>query len=532
MDLRRSVLTKQNNVLCESSLNISGTSAYDSAVDDSDASLYYSFTNESTCSTESQGSNRDDNDFGNQSSSSDADKENTVIMRKRASPVDGSKTVHEWEKHSVEFSLEKTEEVAVVDQQDVDMPEKLIESIPKTERISKEDIAVLSSSPKAINLQENDVELRLAQKSVGPLEVIHEPVSVALKLSLIEEDDEMTESSKKLCKEIADAKDAVKLVDVAVTAKPVELIEILNLPKDEKVSEYVPEMPLHLLSQVESPYGKREENVLAAVEIVIQDPNENIINPFTATVNSPVLAPQPEKRATRRSITNTMIPGKAGYYSPVLRKSLERKVKLTNKPQNMRRTLYGAMKVPVQSKPKTPTQIPQPTTAKPVAAKPLLRPAVKPKLYKCSETGCSVEVTSARALQEHLKQHTAPTNPASLSLVCKYCDKKFQLEAALLNHQTEKCTRVPFNEKRKLLAQRDKKEKDRRGTALFTMPAQKRKSPSRRQSTAPKLNKSGIMITPKKSLKCHICKAIVPDALSFTNHILAHKFNKQINEQA
>lgn len=165
------------------------------------------------------------------------------------------------------------------------------------------------------------------------------------------------------------------------------------------------------------------------------------------------------------------------------------------------------------------------------------KPPAKPKVFKCSTAGCSQEFSTLKAMLDHQKTHNK-SQAVQSKFPCKWCDKSFQLEAALFNHQTEKCLRMPFNEKRKVLLQRDKKEKDRRRTTLFTVPIPKKKSPLRKQistktsrdatnKSGNPLNKSGIIITPKRSLKCHVCQTIVPDAISLANHILSHKYNKE-----
>jgi hypothetical protein len=43
------------------------------------------------------------------------------------------------------------------------------------------------------------------------------------------------------------------------------------------------------------------------------------------------------------------------------------------------------------------------------------------------------------------------------SFNCQWCEKKFQKETALSNHLADHCTKIPVAEKRKVLAQRDKK---------------------------------------------------------------------------
>lgn len=99
--------------------------------------------------------------------------------------------------------------------------------------------------------------------------------------------------------------------------------------------------------------------------------------------------------------------------------------------------------------------------------------------------------------------------------------------AAFFTHQTEKCTKIPFNEKRKLIAKGDKNESVRRRTAMFLAPAPKVKTPTRKKPVKESMNKSGISITPKKSLKCYCCALIFQNAVTLAEHIVTeHKLDK------
>lgn len=309
----------------------------------------------------------------------------------------------------------------------------------------------------------------------------------------------------------------------ATTAETNSQVEAMTVdePKEQPMEVSTPEF-INKLKSI--PTGRtvdkrRLDSPVTHIQITVQDPNKNIINPFLYCAPEKPVEPERSskegKKETRKTIYNTKLPSKAPFYSPVLRKSLDRKAKASYiKPTAVRRTLYEAVAKPGTSRPaadkKTPTMIPQP------------KPLPRPKMHKCSASGCSSEFPTFRAYQEHQKTHKATTLTCSFN--CKWCDKKFQLEVALLNHQIEKCLQMPFNEKRKLIAQRDSKEKDRRRTTLFPMPDSQRKSPKRKRTD---INKSGIVITPKRSLKCHVCQFIVPDAFKLANHILSHKFDKE-----
>ena len=458
MDLRKSVLLRQR--ILSDSLNISG---YDSAIEDSDNSVYYSFVDDSIKSVDTCVSGNDENEASISStfneekennSMSSEDKENTVIMR-----------TTEEAKDITDF-VEKNE---------------LTESENK-------------------DLSQADGEISMS--SVGS---------------------------------------AVKII-------------IQEAPEDG-VSTNEAEA---LEKQIEAGSGSdlKEQNSPNSFE----DPNKNRVNPFeilrTLTTeevqarSAPTASIQPkiEKRVTRQSIGK--IQTTTFQYLPVLRQSLDRKSKAFQKPAPPRRTIFGAVsKTGLNSNLKAKTRqtlydvttqaIPlKSATQKPSTSvpKPLIKPIAKPRIFKCTVAGCYDEYPTLKALQDHQNAHKS-LNVATSSFVCKWCDKKFQIETALQTHLTEKCTRVPFNEKRKMLTQRDKKEVDRRRTTLFTIPVTKRKSPVRKGSKHAgknnsnlSINKSGIKITPRKTMKCHICQMLIPDALTFATHIVGHKRNALLQE--
>lgn len=460
MDLRKTVLTKQQtNVLSDSFINISNASLYESATEDGDNTLYYSFTNDSSKSMDLSTSEKDEKDAGDSSGFSDGDKENTIIQRQslpenRESDT-GSSEVGKIDLHHEKFNANVSLIVAATSENEIiilnnQSQTETVSINATTEKNPEENITIENNKPEIVRVQ-------LSSETLQPQNI----------------------------------------------PSPIHAI-IVNV-----------------LATEGSPGNVLADSVDSNLDILSQDPNKNIVNPFTSGGSvEPALikeAPIIEKRVTRRSLLNSKIPATTQFYSPVLRKSLERKTKMLNKPTT-RRTLYDdANKPSTSSIGKTPTKIPKPKVV------------LKPKSLKCTVARCSAEFPTLKALQEHQKTHK-PTNIAQPSFNCKFCDKKFQLEAALFNHQTDKCLQIPFNEKRKILSQRDKRDKDKRRTTLFTKPVPKTKSPTRKNVSVVESkdkNKSGITVTPKRSLKCHICQLIIPDALGLANHILSHKFSKE-----
>lgn len=452
MDLRKSVLVKQKNILGVS-LNASlNASAYESAVEDSDNSMYYSFNNDSLKLADETVSNQD---VENNSMSSEADKENTIIMRNNS--------------------------------------------------LQPEDVIFGNDCAEKLIPEQHD------EQQVQPVGSVSEIIYDVNKKS-DEQAEQMNEESPV---EVMIANEVQEETSAPVESLPQIIIDKLDSPASVTIESRPEDSPDSMV-----------DNDLT---ILTPDPNENIINPFTMEIVQHKTSIVPEKRITRLSVLSKKLP-QTRLYSPVLRKSLERKSKAIVKP-TVRRTIYAAAAKADSSKStgaKTPTMIPKPS----------VKPKVVPKVFKCPSTGCTQQFATMRTMQEHQKTHIKV--PAVQSkFLCKWCDKSFQLDVALFNHQTEKCLRIPFNEKRKLLPQKEKKETDRRRTNLFTVPVPKNRSPMRKTTRSTKtsgdamnksgnqLNKSGILITPKRSLKCHVCQSIVPDAISLANHILNHKYSKE-----
>lgn len=427
MDLRKSVLKKQQNILCES-LNYSNASAYESALEDS---VYYSFNE-----TRLDDSNSEkDEDAQNISACSEVDKENTIIMRAQ-SPQIGEKTL-----------VENNEEAQSM--------EELRSQAAKTS-INEQEIDQVGKVTVAVFVNPKELETQPAKET------------------------EISDSSE----QNAEAAAVTSSIPDIIITKPDDFpnLKIENIVEDRSV-----------VNPFTAPVGEVPDSLF---EIPKQS---------TGAIRKKSLIPV-EKKVTRRSIVISKLPS-LRVYSPVIRKSLDRKSKAVSKLVTKGRSIYNAAKQGERRR---------------SGSKAPNKPKEADKIQKCTVAGCTEEFTTSRAYLEHQKTHKGAS-----SSICQYCDKNFQLAAAFFSHQTEKCTKIPFNEKRKLLAKRDKNEPDRRRTAMFLAPVPKAKSPTRKKPANETLNKSGIKITPKKSLKCHRCAMIFLSAVTLAEHIVTvHKLDK------
>jgi hypothetical protein len=437
MDLRRAIFLKKP--LQDSSFNSPNSSCaslYESAAEDSDSSIYYSFSGSPTKSQENYtGDESIKSNEGEEenSVSEEADKENTVVWN----------DIAEQKKHETENDVPEHEK------QDANMPNQ-----PLNETI-----------------------------------VIHED----------------------------------PVIDISSDFSLGEISDDQQMDVDEPGARPAP---------------------MVIPEIVVEDPNQNIINPFTlhapaasslAMIVEESTPPQhstpeqkPQQTIDLKKKSASKIPTRSHFYSPVQRKSIDKKTKINFKPPAVpaqkRRTVYEPRSRVIE-KPKpsvAPVNVVQPMPKVTKVAAP--KPQIKPVLYKCTFTGCNREFRLQKTYQDHKKFHnnsaTTSSSTSASSTVCKceWCDKKFDLDSALIGHKLEKCPKIPFNEKRKLIEQEEKRVKttDKR-KSMFAAPAPKKRSPSRRKT----LNKSGVTITPKKTLKCHGCGKLFTDVLEFANHTVS-----------
>lgn len=345
-----------------------------------------------------------------------------------------------------------------------------------------------------------------------------------------------------LISEIDDKENTVIMKHIDVQSSPeedakkaeVEKMEIDDSSKveehatdhvDQKVSndKQLPEKPNSLITM--------PSKTVIIPEIIVEDLNENLVNPFTMGVidqstSSMDLSEGRESietdNVTKRKLLESAkksasrIPMRTHLYSPIQRNSLDKKSKIIIKPLIQRRTIYETRSATsaVSQKPKQPTK-------PPVQSK---ITAPKPVMHKCPNSGCLREFRTVKLLEQHQKTHNQGASSIASSsshstFKCKWCDKLFELNNALTSHMIEKCTKISFTEKRKLLAQQDKANpaaNDNKRRTVFMAPSVPKKQPARRQT----LNKSGIMITPKKTLKCE-CGKKFTDVLEFANHTVS-----------
>lgn len=492
MDLRKKILTKAP--LSEVSMNSSYGSMYESANEDS---IYYSFSNTSGIK-ELDDSQLESEISKNQSNlskhhlqtspESDGGKDDTVIM------IGNDTTLEHIEEDNKGSECESDKEN---------------KDAPKNDEVIHAKTEVLPVSEETKNHINDDVIKNNVESLVEAIPSDPEPV----------------------CNEIS--------IKVEATLNPDNKnIDTCEEKQDNIENEAAPEgMDIDTSNEGEN------QSVQIPLQIIIEDPNRNVINPFTAGSESPastsdlfsstpILLKSAKKSASK-------IPTRSHFYSPLQRASLDRKAKINIKPPPpARRTIYEIKPsaTTTTTKPQVTKLKPSPSTASTsaksqvtksnaVKSKPittahketLSKSAVAPKprpilTFKCTYPGCSREFKSSLAYQQHIKSHNAvavnSTSGTSSSLAssfkCKWCDKVFSLSNALIKHQIEVCTKIPFGEKRKLIASEEKNKpinNKRKSMFIAPEPVIRKRSPSRRQTMVSR--KSGV-VTPKKSMKCHV----------------------------
>jgi Zinc finger, C2H2 type len=123
-------------------------------------------------------------------------------------------------------------------------------------------------------------------------------------------------------------------------------------------------------------------------------------------------------------------------------------------------------------------------------------------------------------LTAHKRLHESNTTKTlSSSLKCSYCDKTFALKTAYDNHLTQYCTKIPSNEKKKLMAASVKSPEDTKNGSSVS-----NKSGFVPPTKPPAKMHSGIERTPSKTIDCRIdgCNRKFKDPIAYTEHSTHH----------
>lgn len=568
MDLRKSVLTKNSS---EKSLLLNNSilsTSYDTADDSSDNSLYYSFSNDSIKSVESN--------IGNLTSTTDHemdDKENTTVIEnvmlvtntivlkvgnneKNTSPADTPDLSDLSDENKKSYTSG-----AMMDVDDLNVRKE-------QEETNQMDIDDQDEVP--VNSRDDISQNELVNENSSENGSLREQSSCFI---------EVQQLSKK-CMESKNDSDNIAVNEVYDLTNTIDPNPVIVIDDDEPLA----------------------------------DPNENLINPFILPIEIPD-SPTPSVRQSikRSSIISTQ----AHYYSPIIRRSTDKLAKVV-KPVAARRTIFSAqptqIKAPIPRPRTAPVAVsndPQPSTSKDAISKrnvvnsikiskeiqkpknasslppfksktSVIKPSVIQKTLskpgtnppksavttmritpptktvqpKPTQSTTSDQVKITLEVPKPVKRKSSPRKAPSstaattstrssgenvpipskvpkLSQVttqpCKYCGKRFK-ESAFVNHWADNCTVIPLQEKRKIIVQRERTEVVSKRRTIFLAPPPTFSKTKTSTTMNKSLNKSGVKITPKKSLKCHICGSIIEDAFSLAKHVLDHKFRRE-NEQ-
>lgn len=129
---------------------------------------------------------------------------------------------------------------------------------------------------------------------------------------------------------------------------------------------------------------------------------------------------------------------------------------------------------------------------------------------------------------------------------CKYCDKSFVKINAMATHLLEKCEKIPSAVRRQLFSDEANNSKQRRHrenlqndniykySSFFDEIRKNIEEPAAIESSLKHLREefrktknvhTGIIRTPKKPLRCHICKKVFMDCVKYADHITNHPKN-------
>lgn len=162
----------------------------------------------------------------------------------------------------------------------------------------------------------------------------------------------------------------------------------------------------------------------------------------------------------------------------------------------------------------------------------------------------STASSSAALVKPEFRKPEQITLRANKPTQCQYCDKFFVKSQAMTTHLHEKCEKIPAVVRRQLLKKADitndatSKQKQREslrhesdsiskysrffvnlsnGAGLQSDEVEKGLKNLRAELRKTKGGHTGIIRTPKKTLRCHICKQLFLDCVDYAEHISNHE---------
>lgn len=184
-------------------------------------------------------------------------------------------------------------------------------------------------------------------------------------------------------------------------------------------------------------------------------------------------------------------------------------------PRSLRRSVYPqSTETILPEKKKSP--LPQKTSRKSifsastnVSSKNVIQPVVptsfpEPSIFKCDR--CTKTFRLKSTFANHVKSHGLKKSQSDLS--CKFCDKSFSIKTALDNHLMINCTKISALERRKL-------------SSPSRLAENKSKSSVKNVSTTVS-NHSVLYRTPSKAIICRKCNLKFLDIIKYHEHVASH----------
>lgn len=230
----------------------------------------------------------------------------------------------------------------------------------------------------------------------------------------------------------------------------------------------------------------------------------NLLIPAKTTVNA-----GKRKSFGSTETTKTVIP------SRVSRKTI---FSSSPAPRSLRRSMYPlSTEASIPEKKKSP--LPQKTSRKSVfsasiskqnvipTTAPVIVPTsfTEPSIFKCDQ--CTKTFRLKSTFATHVKGHGLKKSSSDLS--CKFCDKSFSIKTALDNHLMIHCTKISALERRKL-------------SSPSRLTENKSKSSGKNISTAA-ANHSVLYRTPSKAIICRKCNLKFLDIIKYHEHVASHR---------